>query len=152
MADLKPILDSIIPRGYKELLGHDIQIEYEKLEDALAQYSRLKPEGFYIEIDDTVRSASESVKIGLIASELSHIVEDVTTPAWAILKDRILYRFSKRYRILDERNTDLTTVLRGFGRELYEVMRFAEEHGYPYYREDGLSLRELEILLMKSDS
>jgi hypothetical protein len=28
-------------------------------------------------------------------------------------------------------------------------MKFAEEKGFPYYKEDGLSLRELEIILSK---
>ncbi len=149
MGKLRRLLDTVIIKGYIDLLDCDIQIEYKKLGDALAEYGELDPEGFFLEVDETVKSASESVKKGVLASELSHIVKDVKTSSFGRIKDKFLHWASKRYRINDERDTDLTTVLRGFGRELFEAMKFAEEKGFPHYREDGLSLRELEVLINK---
>ena len=149
MRELKHLLNEIIRKGYPELLNYDIQIEFADLEDALGEFGGLSPEGYFIEVDTSVRNAKEHVKVGVIASELSHISHDIHFSFWGKLKDSLLCRMSRNYGILDERNTDIATIIRGFGNELYEAMRFAEENDFPYYREDGLSLRELEALLQK---
>lgn len=149
LAKIRQILENVIKKGYPELLSCDIQIEYENLDDALAECQDLKPEGYNIKVDESLKPATASVKTGVLASELSHIIDELNASSLDKLKDGFLYKVSKSYRIKDERNTDVTTILRGFGKELLEVMRFAEENGFPYYREDGMSSRELEVLLSK---
>jgi hypothetical protein len=63
----------------------------------------------------------------------------------------LAYRISKRYKTLDERNTDLEVILRGFGKDLLVFLEFSEKEGYPHYKEDGLSIRELKILIQKKE-
>jgi hypothetical protein len=152
MRELKQLLNETIRRGYPELLNYDIRIEYKDFEDALGEFGELSPEGYHIEVDTSIRNADEKVKIGVIASELSHISQDIQFSFWEKLKDRLLWKLSRNYRILDERNTDIITIVRGFGTELYEAMKFGEENDFPYYKEDGLSLRELETITKKNDS
>jgi len=93
--EIRQILGSIIKKGYPDLLNHDIQVEYKKLDDALADYGELKPEGFFIEVDNTVKEANNYVKIGVLASELSHIAEDVKTSNIGRFKDRFLCKFQR---------------------------------------------------------
>ena len=54
---------------------------------------------------------------------------------------------SKRYKILDERNTDLEVILRGFAKELLAFLECSEKSGYPLFKEDGLSIREVRALI-----
>ena len=48
---------------------------------------------------------------------------------------------------MDERNIDLQVILRGYGPQLLSFLRYSEEKGFPHYKEDGLSIRELSLLL-----
>jgi hypothetical protein len=66
-----------------------------------------------------------------------------------VSRDILAYRMSKRYKTLDERNTDLEVLLRGYGEDLLAFLEYSEKEGYPHYKEDGLSIRELKILLKK---
>ncbi len=150
MKELEKLLGTTIKRGYPELLGHDVQIGYAILDDALAGYADLEPEGFFIEIDNCARDSGSPVKVGLMASELSHIVSDMHQTYFQRIANRLLYRFSTDYRISVERNTDMTTIIRGFGNELLGAMLFAKEKEFPFYREDGFSIMELKIILNKA--
>ncbi len=149
MNDLVLLRDQVIQRGFPELLAEDIQVEYRHLEDALLEYGTLSPEGFYIEVDESLMNASVQVIIGGLAHEFSHILVEKTSQERMIFRDILAYRLSKRYKTLDERNTDLEVILRGFGKDLLVFLEFSEKEGYPHYKEDGLSLRELKILIEK---
>ena len=151
MANLTKILDGVIRRGFPELLREDIRIEFLNLHDSLLSYGELTHEGFYIEVDKTLRDAPENVFIGGIAHECAHIVVDMSKGRKALSGDALAYRISSRYKTLDERNTDLEVILRGFGQELLHFLRYSEQLGLDHYREDGLSIREIEILLGESD-
>ena len=59
--DLSQIVDGVIVKRFPELLGEDIQIEYTKLQDSLLEYGELTDEGYYIEVDETLRSAPREV-------------------------------------------------------------------------------------------
>lgn len=149
MNELKVIRDSVIKTGFPELMDEDIHIEYSSLEDALLVYGELTEEGFYIEVDASLKNVSEAIVEGGIAHELSHILIDRSQKEKSIL-DRIAYSISPNYRVLDERNTDLLTIIRGFGPQLLSFLKYSEKEGYPHYKEDGLSIREMEQILSSS--
>jgi hypothetical protein len=149
MNDLAHIRDLVIRRGFPELLAEDIQVEYKHLKDAMLEYGHLTQEGFYIEVDESLQKAPEQVLAGGIAHELSHILTDKNLKGRSVSMDGFAYRLSKRYKTLDERNTDLEVILRGFGKDLLAFLEYSEKEGYPYYKEDGLSIREVKILLEK---
>ena len=150
MNNLIQIRDDVIKRGFPELMAEDIQVEYTHLKDALFVYGRLTREGFYIEIDELLTKAAEQVLIGGFAHEFSHMLVDKSlTKRWTSM-DSLAYIISKRYKTLDERNTDLEVILRGFGKELLNFLEYSEKEGYPHYKEDGLSIREVKILLGKA--
>jgi hypothetical protein len=151
MNDLAYLRDQVVQRGFPELLAEDIQVEYKHLEDALLEYGTLNPEGFYIEVDESLMNASPQVIIGGLAHEFSHILVEKTSHERMMSRDMLAYRISKRYKTLDERNTDLEVILRGFGKDLLVFLEFSEKEGYPHYKEDGLSIRELKILIQKKE-
>lgn len=149
MSKLNKILDDIIKSKYPELLGEDIRIEFVDLDDSLMEYGSLTNEGFFIDVDKKLKEADDIIIIGGIAHELSHIAIELSIGKKMSFKDLIAYKISKRYKTLDERNTDLDVILRGLGKELYQFMKFSSKIGYDYYKEDGLSLREIELLLIR---
>jgi hypothetical protein len=114
-------------------------------------YGELTHEGFYIEVDSSLRGSPQEVLVGGIAHECAHIVVDKTGSGKKLSGDMIAYRISKRYKTLDERNTDLEVILRGFGRELAAFLRYSEKLKLSHFREDGLSIREIEILIGRSE-
>jgi hypothetical protein len=145
--NLAKIRDRVIKKGFPELMNDDIQIEYSALDDALFEYGELSEEGFYIEVDTSLKDAPEEVIEGGLAHELSHILTDKKEDKNLTLRDKLAYKFSLRYRGLDERNTDLLVIIRSFGNQLLAFLKYAEEKGFPHYKEDGLSIREIEMLL-----
>ena len=147
MTDLTGLLDGVIHRGFPELLGEDIRIEYLTLRDSLLTYGKLSHEGFYIEVDKALHNAPIKVLRGGIAHECAHIVFDKSKGNKTLSIDMFAYRVSRQYRILDERNTDLEVILRGYGPELLEFLHYSVQLGLDHYREDGLSIREIESLL-----
>ncbi len=147
MHNLEKLRDRVIRRGFLELMAEDIQVEYRELEDALFEYGSLTEEGYFIEADESLKEAPEDVLIGGLAHELSHILTDMFLEKKLRLRDKLAYRISKRYKTLDERNTDLQVILRGFANELLSFLEYAENKGFPHYQEDGLSIREVDVLL-----
>lgn len=145
--NLDKILNKIITSSFPELMGEDIQISWESIDDSLMVQGRLSEEGFYIEVDDSLKNSSNSVIIGGIAHELCHIVVSKGLTLKERRIDSLLYRLSKRYRTMDERNTDLQAIIRGFGKELLEFMEYSESAGFDYYKEDGLSFREIKSIV-----
>ncbi|NQU98711.1 hypothetical protein HQ533_04545 [Candidatus Woesearchaeota archaeon] len=149
MTDLKKIRDNIIENGFPELMSIDIWIDWKKLKDALIEYGGLTEEGFYIEVDKSLRDAPTEVIEGGLAHDLTHILTDVQQGRNLTLKDRLAYKISKKYKTLDERNTDVTAILRGYGSQLLAFLQYAEEKDFPHYQEDGLSIREISALVNK---
>lgn len=146
MTDIKSILEYILTK-FPELRSKDIQIEWTESEESLLSVQELDPEGWIIEVDKDLENAKEAVIRGGIAHELCHILTDLKWKNSSRLLDRLLYKISRRYEILDERNTDLETILRGFGPELLAFMVESEKAGLDFHEEDGLSIRELKALL-----
>jgi hypothetical protein len=147
MNNLNELRDQVISRGFPELMAEDIQVEYKELKDALFEYGGLTQEGYYIEVDESLTDAPMEIIIGGLAHECSHILTDISSGNKVMSRDKIAYGISPRYKTLDERNTDLEVILRGFGKELLNFLEYSETNGYPYYKEDGLSIREVKRLL-----
>ena len=84
---------------------------------------------------------------GGFAHELGHISKELMLKKEQTLMDKMIYRRSKTYKTLDERNTDLQTILRGYGPQLLSLLIYNEEKGFPHYKENGLSIREVSLLL-----
>ncbi len=144
---LTDLLNLVIRKGFPELLREDVHIEFAKLRDSLLQYGELTHEGYYIEVDETLRDATKGVLIGGIAHECAHIIMDKSIGHRFVTGDWLAYRISARYKTLDERNSDIEVILRGFGRDLLQFLRYSEKLELDHYKEDGLSIREVEILL-----
>jgi len=147
MQDLAKIRDLVIKSGFPELMAEDIQTEYKKLDDALLEYCGLTQEGYCIEVDNSMKDAPEDVIEGGLAHELSHILTDIGQERSFKRRDRWARRISKRYNILDERNTDLQVIIRGFGPQLLAFLEYSQEKELDHYKEDGLSIREVKAIL-----
>ena len=147
MVNLNELRDRVISRGFPELMAEDIHVEYKKLKDALLEYGSLTEEGYYIEIDESLIDAPKEIIVGGLAHEFSHILTDKSSGKRLMSRDRFAYGISSRYKTLDERNTDLEVILRGFGKELLNFLEYSETNGYPYYKDDGLSIREVKKIL-----
>lgn len=147
MNSLEEIRDEMIIKSFPELIREDIQIEYLSLADALLQHGGFTEEGFYIEVDYSLKNCPKTIIQGGMAHELSHVLTDYNRNIGASLIDRILYKCIKNYKTMDERNTDLQVVIRGYGKELLDFLEYSEKEGYPHYKEDGLSIRELKQIL-----
>lgn len=140
--DINNILETAL-QAYPELRSKDVRVQWAKLEDAVMEVQPLSPEGWIIEVDKSLQDASNEVILGGLAHELAHIIRD-TKETWI---DKILYKISVRYQTNDERNTDLEAVFRGFAPQLLAFMQATEKLDYEYYEEDGLSTRELKLLI-----
>jgi len=147
MHDLTAIVNGIVRKGFPELMDEDIQVNYEPLADSVMQSGAFKSEGFYIEVDTTVQDAPVEVLEGGLAHELSHIAVDRNESLFRNFRHSIAYRISPRYKRLVERDTDMQTIMRGYGRQLIVFLQYCEAKGYPHYREDGLSIREVQQVL-----
>jgi len=150
--ELTNLKDDIITKSYRELARMDIMIEFKELDDSLLDVGVLEDEGYYIEVDEElIKTTDENelfdVLTGGIAHELSHICKKPRGAANVWL-DKMLYKFSWQYRMMDERDTDLHVILRGYGKELLKFMQYSERL-YSRYEEDGLSQIELKVLLEK---
>lgn len=148
--ELSNIKDEVIKSAFPELMKVDIVIEFADVEDSFMEVGELEDEGHFIEVDESlieIQGDSEEVLKGGIAHELAHIIKK---PRGLLNKwiEKILYKVSWKFKELDERNTDLTVVLRGYGKELLKFVRYCEKNS-SRYMEDGLSQIELEILLKR---
>lgn len=147
MNNLIEIRDRIITTSFPELMDGGIQVEYKSLEDAVMQSGTLSPEGLYIEVDNSMEDAPTDVVEGGIAHELSHFVEDLKESMFHSIRHSLAYSISPRYKRLVERNTDVSTIMRGYGHQLLAFLQYCEKKGFHHYYEDGLSIIEVNKLL-----
>ena len=149
-AEINGIKDEVIKNGFPELMKVDITALFSKIDDYVMQVDEREDNGWIIEIDDMLIREQADEKLinvlkGGIAHELAHIVRK-QRGLFNIWMDKFLYKISKRYVELDERNTDLIVFLRGYGEELLKFLEYSEKK-YSRYEEDGLSQIELKTLL-----
>jgi len=146
MNQMESELNKIIKKSFPELLNLEFSLEYEDLDDSFAETWESSKTSYVFALDSSFKEAEEDVIIGLIVHELSHISQDLGLSRFERWIDDFLNKHSNRYSLMDERNADLTAVLRGFGKNLLELLRFINNK-YPDYETEGLSINELEILL-----
>ncbi len=140
MTNLNKLLDEIICKGFPELIKLDISISWVKLNDAFLQTGTfLAHKGYFIEVDHSLKNVNISILIGGLAHELSHVALNHHSSS---IIENLLYKLSKHYKTAIERTTDLETIIRGYGNDLLNFIKWSNDA----YEQDGLSLRELKIL------
>lgn len=141
------LLREVVERGFPELMPHDLQISYESLGDTFEAYGRLEGGGWYVELDRALIGAPDKAKKGAIAHVLVHITDEMKLSGRESLFDRMLYQLSGRYKILDERNTDINVLVRGFGEELLALGEYLAGKNYHLGEETGITPSELRKIL-----
>ena len=74
-----------------------------------------------ITLSTRTKKFDEYVLTGILAHELCHQERYIGMGAWRYLKFIISYLFSPRIQKEEERATDLLTIRKGYGRQLYEL-------------------------------
>ena len=146
MYTMEAKLKKIIRDSFPELLNFEFSLKYDQLKDSFAETWQIGDSKYVFAIDESFRDAGEHVIIGLLVHELSHISQDLELTGIEASVDIFLNDNVPRYSLLDERNADITAVIRGYGLNLLKLMRYLETN-YPSYETEGLSVEELEILL-----
>lgn len=139
---LQKLVDKLLVEGFPELRQHDITAEFKKGLSDIMSVGALEDEGWYIEVDKELKKASDEVLIGGLAHELVHMVKDFNRS----FLEHLLYRFSNRFKEAIERDTDIETILRGYGDQLLAFTQHVGED-WSRYRTDGLAGREIEKIL-----
>jgi hypothetical protein len=80
------------------------------------------------------------VLAGGFAHELSHVLRDSRLRRAKRVEAFGRYSSSDVYRRLDERQTDLEVIRRGYGRQLLAFILYVRAFGYEWLREDGLTI------------
>ncbi len=143
MSELRKLMDNVLAKKYPELLNKSIDIEYNKLDSHWIKFDEIPMDGYLIELDEELKGASDSVKTGFIASALSQIMMYGASSLDGKRRYDSLEAGSEEEIIKNEIATDNETISRGFGNELYAAAKFLEERNY---KEDGISLKELELI------
>jgi hypothetical protein len=121
MINLSDIMTTIIKDSFPELINTIIEIQYKKIKSChLLTCEQIKKNVFHINVDPLLSGLHLT---GGIAHELCHIVRTKTLSESQQTKDFQLYQSNKLYRQLDERYTDFDTISRGYGFELYLLMK-----------------------------
>lgn len=146
---MEVLLNRIVKEAFPELLSIQFSLEYEELDNSFAVTWETGDTSYILTLDNRLKEAGEDIITGILAHELSHITQDMGLSRLDRWIDGFLCNHSPRYSLLDERNADLTVVLRGYGLNLLEFLRFIQKE-YPDYETEGLSLNEVEVLIGKS--
>ena len=139
-------LNNIVKESFPELLSYSFSLEYDEIKNGFAETWETSETSYTFTLDILFEEADEDVVIGLLAHELSHITQDIGYSKYEVWFDNFLYSRFPKYSLLDERNTDLTVILRGYGLNLLKLLRYIEDK-YPEYVTEGLSVNEIKILL-----
>jgi len=151
MPNLEIIKEKLIQKGFPELQNKKIVIEFNpQFTDGLLEYDRLGENEYYIQINELLLQAPEEALEGGLAHEFAHILTELKMSLAASKLETIRYKFSRKYRALDERETDLLALLRGYGYHLFQLCQFSRSLGRPETEDNGLTMKELEHLLKLS--
>ena len=147
MHDLEIVKNRIVTGGFPELSGIEIYPEYKKIKDGYLEFYRIKKGTYQINVDRSLGNATLGVVEGGTAHELAHIARD--NKRWRIFHtfDMFLYNNWRWYETRDERRTDILVVERGYGQQLLEFVRYANERREDFTAKDGLTAEELERML-----
>ena len=133
------LLTTIIDISFAELKRVKISIGFEdclKNHDSHCYYA-YKNKNYFIGIGTTLNVKDhKNIIIGAIAHELCHIVWEISTSERHFNKDYALFESNFMHRQRDEQYTDLQTILRGYGKELKELMLYYHQHPTKEYIEE----------------
>jgi len=148
MHNLTEIKNRLIEESFPELRNERILARFKKnFKDALFEYERPGNKKYFIKINELMKNAPvQAIEAGL-AHEMAHIVKEIKKGFFSSCFEGFLYKFSDRYRIVDERDADLVIVLRGYGKHLLELYEYRKKLGLPVYDDNGLSESEVKKLL-----
>jgi hypothetical protein len=147
--DLESCKLEIIERGFPEIRTLAIATEYRKMSDAYFEFIRLSRKNYTINVDNSLRNAKREVILGGMSHEIAHVSKEASRGLVLSFFDGILYNNFRWYEMWDERKTDLLVVKRGFGLELLAFLKYANKRREAYTAQDGLTVKELEILLQQ---
>lgn len=147
MHNLNKLLEDVINCGFMEFLDHKIITGYKKFRGTTLFERGTIESSLYIDVNILLKNAPASAIKGGFAHELSHEIID----AYYAKKDEKIYCQNKNYRMLDERNADLFAIIRGYGKHLFALRRYADNLPGKKYSEidGGLSTSELNAILKK---
>jgi hypothetical protein len=132
--ELSTLTLELIVKSFPDLVDMTIDtfiVPDKEIPDAYLQYSSMSS-SFYIDICETLASQNDKIVIGGIVHELCHIARD----RFGNWFEQFIYDHNLRYRRLVERNTDLDTIIRGYGKEL---LAYTEWHFSQVKREELIS-------------
>ena len=133
---LNKLTTRLITKSFPELKRFSITTSFAVCRGFWFTYRQPHKNSYYIDVNkNKFEHTPTPVLIGGLVHELSHITLDRHR------RDMILYNRHRRYRYLDERNTDLEVLIRGYGKELIAFMEYCTTKHIPIY--EGLSLKEL---------
>jgi len=139
--ELKKVLDEIVSNSFPELRERKIKIEYAQIENAYFGFNGNK-KGYELYVDPKMKNVSKNLVLGGIVHELCHIVNEMNLSRYMSRKDRLLYKKNSHYFQLDEKNTDLQAILRGYGKGILALSKLKKRLG-------GLTTNEVKKLLKK---
>ncbi|MBA3064203.1 hypothetical protein FP803_02075 [Candidatus Woesearchaeota archaeon] len=151
MHNLTEIKNKLIEESFPELKYEKILVGYKKkFKNALFEYERPGKKKYFIKINELMKNAPlQAIEAGL-AHEMAHIIREIKKGFFSSCFEGFLYKFSDRYKIVDERDADLAIVLRGYGKHLLELYKYREKLGLPLYEDNGLSASEIKKILSLS--
>ena len=151
MHNLTEIKNKLIEESFPELKNEKVSVAYKKsFKDGLFEYERPGKKKYFIKINELMKNAPlQAIEAGL-AHEMAHIIREIKKGFFSSCFEGFLYKFSDRYKIVDERDADLAIVLRGYGKHLLELYKYREKLGLPLYEDNGLSASEIKKILSLS--
>ena len=144
MIDLISIIGELMLNGYSDAVDLKIGTKYTRIPDHFSAKSFKNDGEWRIIVNRKLMNSNLKVVSGMMAHELSHIIRMSKLSFYNQRKDLDLYRTSL-YKDLDERNTDLDVILRGYGGELLSYKMFLLSTGV--YIDEGLTINEAKKLI-----
>jgi len=142
----KKISDNIIKKSFADLKGKKLII----IERKFKYFGKALNFGFFnvIMINPVLRTFSDKELKGLFAHELSHIQRHKDRSFFQKISFIINYLLSKKSRREEEREADKLTIKKGYGNELYALMKKAyrvSKWHEKRLKSTHLSLKEIKL-------
>jgi len=151
MQNLTEIKNHIVKNAFPELVNLEIPIRFEKVKNGISEFKR-SGNRYSIIVSEIMKKAPVDILEASIAHELAHILKEIKIGLINSWLDGILYYISKSYRIFDERDTDFTVVVRGYGKHLLTLYEYRKTLQLKDYDDNGLLQNEIEKLLFLTNT
>ena len=149
MHDIVKIKDEVVRRGFPELTDVVIDAYFYRQIEEYASVRRFKRNMYGLYVDTTMQNASRNAVMGVVAHELAHAAHDAQKNSLVYSIDSFLCEILPPYKTFAERRADMMAVERGFGQQLLEFVRHAEQAREKFTKLDGLTKEEIIALIEK---